>query len=59
MPCHNLFVQQNHCEQGLVWRFLVYTEVRDCLVVGIKDQTLSERLQMEPDLTLDKAKKMV
>ena len=33
--------------------------IRDRLVVGIKDQTLSECLQMEPDLTLDKAKKMV
>ena len=32
--------------------------IRDCLVVGIRDHSLSERLQMEPDLTLDKAKKV-
>ena len=33
--------------------------IRDRLVVGILDQALSERLQMEPDLTLDKAKQMI
>ncbi len=33
--------------------------IRDRLVVGIQDQSLSERLQMEPDLTLEKAKKLV
>ena len=33
--------------------------IRDRLVVGILDQALSERLQMEPDLTLDKAKWMI
>ena len=33
--------------------------IRDCLVVGIKDKSLSERLQMESDLTLDKAKTFV
>ena len=30
--------------------------IRDRLVVGIRDLALSERLQLEPDLTLDKAK---
>ena len=29
----------------------------DRLVVGIRDSTLSERLQMDADLTLDRAKK--
>ena len=33
--------------------------IRDRLVVGIKDVTLSERLQMDEALTLDKAKKLV
>ena len=33
--------------------------IRDRLVVGIRDQALSERLQMEPDLTLDKAKRLI
>ena len=33
--------------------------IRDCLVVGIRDRSLSERLQMEPDLSLEKAKKLI
>lgn len=33
--------------------------IRDHLVVGIKDMTLSERLQIDEALTLDKAKKLV
>jgi len=33
--------------------------IRDRLVVGIRDSALSERLQLDPELTLDKAKKMV
>ena len=33
--------------------------IGDRLVVGIRDQALSERLQMEPDLTLDKAKRLI
>jgi len=31
----------------------------DRLVVGIRDQALSQQLQMDPDLTLDKAKKRI
>ena len=31
----------------------------DRLVVGIRDSSLSECMQMEPDLTLERAKKMV
>ena len=33
--------------------------IRDRLVVGIREHSLSERLQMEPDLTLDKAKWLI
>jgi ribosomal protein L44E len=33
--------------------------IRDRLVVGIKDSRLSERLQLDPDLTLDKAEKII
>ena len=29
--------------------------IRDCIVVGIRDRKLSERLQLEADLTLEKA----
>ena len=32
---------------------------RDRIVVGIRDSSLSERLQMDPDPTLEKAKAMV
>ena len=33
--------------------------IRDRLVVGIRDGALSERLQLESDLTLDKAKILI
>ena len=33
--------------------------IRDRLIVCIRDGPLSERLQLDPDLTLEKAKKMV
>ena len=33
--------------------------IHDRLVVEIRDTALSERLQMNPDLTLEKAKKKV
>ena len=33
--------------------------VRDRIVVGIRDETLSKRLQLDRDLTLEKAKRMV
>ena len=33
--------------------------IRDRIVVGIRDQSQSERLQMDADLTLEKAKKLV
>ena len=31
----------------------------DRLVVGIQDETLSQKLQLDPTLTLDKAKQMI
>ena len=33
--------------------------IRNWLVVGIRDESLSECLQMEVDLTLDKAKMLI
>ena len=33
--------------------------IRDRLVVGIRDNAMSERLQLDPALTLDKAKRMI
>ena len=33
--------------------------IRDRLVVGIRDLALSEQLQMETELTLDKAKRLI
>ena len=33
--------------------------IRDCLIVGIRDEAMSEHLQMESELTLDKAKKLI
>eukprot|EP00731_Ephydatia_muelleri_P019117 Em0011g1157a len=33
--------------------------IRDRIVVGIRDETLSKRLQLDPDLTLEKAKRIV
>ena len=33
--------------------------IRDRLVIGIQDSRLSERLQMDPELTLEKAKKLI
>ena len=33
--------------------------IRDRLVVGIRDSALSERLQLDPELTLEKAKKTI
>ena len=55
-----LFITDVHhlaesCEFGTLKKELI----RDRIVVGIQDTTLSERLQMEPNLTLDKAKKLV
>ena len=43
------------CEFGVMRDELI----RDRLVVGIRDNALSERLQMETELTLDKAKRLI
>ena len=45
----------DNCEFGSMKEKLI----RDHLVVGIRDLALSERLQLESDLTLDKAKKLI
>ena len=55
-----LFITDLHhlvknCEYGT----LKDQMIRDRLVVGISDSTLSDRLQVEPDLTLEKAKKLI
>ena len=55
-----LFITDLHhlvknCEYGT----LKDQMIRDRLVIGIRDRTLSDRLQMEPDLTLEKAKKLI
>ena len=36
-----------------------YDRLKDRIVVGIRDNTLSERLQLDSELTLEKAKRMV
>ena len=43
------------CEYGELKEELL----RDRIVVGIRDMALSERLQLEPDLSLERAKKIV
>ena len=44
-----------NCEFGPMKEELIC----DRLVVGIHDLSLSERLQLEPDLTLDKTKRLI
>ena len=51
----SLYSLADNCEYGNMKEELI----RDRLVVGIKDVTLSERLQMDEALTIDKAKKSV
>ena len=33
--------------------------IHDHIVMGIRNSTLSERLQLDPDFTLEKAKKLI
>ena len=42
------------------WDFAALKEeiIRERLVVGVRDTALSERLQMDPSLTLEKGKKL-
>jgi len=51
---HNLYRQAEYCEyQGLREEL-----IRDRIVVGVTDDKLSEKLQAEPDLTLEQAVNM-
>jgi len=45
----------NNCEFGE----LKSEMIRDRPVIGIRDKNLSERLQLEPDLTLQKTEKLI
>ena len=51
----NLYQLVEHYEYGNLRDEMI----RDRIVVGIRDSALSERLQLDPDLTLEKAKKLV
>ena len=44
-----------HCEYGEMKEQII----RDCLVVGIQDTALSEKLQLDSLLTLESAKKAI
>ena len=44
-----------HCN----YRVMKEEMIRDRLVVGIRDNTLSEKLQVDPALTLEAAKKSI
>ena len=45
--------------QGCQYGEMTEESIRNQLVVGIRDELLSEQLQIESDLTLEKAKKLV
>ena len=47
----DLFTLAQHCNYGTLHDEMV----RDRIVVGLKNKTLSEKLQLEADLTLEKA----
>ena len=51
----NLYHLAEHCEYGELRNEMI----RDHIVVGIWDSVLSERLQLDPELTLEKAKILV
>ena len=48
-----------HLVENCAYGDLTDEMIRDRLVVGIRDKSLSERLQMDADLTLEKAKKSI
>ena len=50
-----LYTLAENCNYG----DLTSEMMRDRLVVGIQDETLSQKLQLDPTLTLDKAKQMI
>ena len=49
-----LYALSEHCDYGEMMEM-----IRDRLVVGIQDDALSEKLQMDPKLTLESAKKAI
>ena len=51
----NLFNLAEHCNFGSLRAELI----RNRIVVGIRDKNLSEKLQLESDLTLEKAVNLV
>ncbi len=51
----NLFSLAEHCKFGTLREELI----RDRIVVGIQDKSLSEKLQLEAELTLEKAMNLV
>ena len=51
----SLYVLAENC----VYSDLAAEMIRDRIVVGIRDKALSERLQLDPDLTLESAKRRV
>lgn len=52
---YSLYTLPENCAYG----DLKSKMIQDCIVVGIHDRTLSERLQLDVELTLEKAKTMV
>ena len=54
------FITAMYClAENCEYRDLKEEMIRDRLVVGIRDSSLSGCLQMDPDLTLEKAKKTI
>ena len=51
----NLVLQMRHHQTLSVWNTSWWDEFRDRVVVGLLDQKLSEKLQLDSDLTLEKA----
>ena len=49
-----LYKLTENCDYGTLQAEMI----RDRIVVGIRDEALSKRLQLDPDLTLEKAKKI-
>ena len=47
-----LYCLAEHCAYGTLHDEMI----RDRIVVGLRDANLSMKLQMDPDLTLDKAR---
>ena len=58
-PAEKYIMELYHLTENCEYGVLTNEMIRDRLVVGIRDEVLSERLQLDPDLTLEKTKKMV